>query len=197
MSCHVTPAYIVPLHGLPQRKGVSPDQSLNRIKHVKGVCCVNPCLSVPPVPNVPNAVIEQSVGGRLQGFGQVWQSMGANPRVVSVLREGYTLPFKQRPLLTRFPLVQSGYANPVKNRFLKEALLSLMNKLVVEKVVVKSSGILQPAFPCPQTKQKMEINLGPESVELVPQYQYFQDGNPGNNPVILTERGMGHIAGLQ
>ena len=65
--------------------------------------------------------------------------MGANPRVVSVLREGYTLPFKQRPLLTRFPLVQSGYTNPVKNRFLKEALLSLMNKLVVEKVVVKSS----------------------------------------------------------
>ena len=65
--------------------------------------------------------------------------MGANPRVVSVLREGYTLPFKQRPLLTRFPLVQSGYANPVKNRFLKEALLSLVNKLVVEKVVVKSS----------------------------------------------------------
>ena len=66
-------------------------------------------------------------------------SLGANPRVVSVLREGYSLPFKQRPLLTRFPLVQSGYANPVKNRFLKEALFSLMNKLVVEKVVVKSS----------------------------------------------------------
>ena len=60
-----------------------------------------------------------------------------------------------------------------------------MNKLVVEKVVVKSSGILQPAFPFPQTEQKMEANLGSESVELIPQYQYFQDGNPGNNPVSL------------
>ena len=140
VSCHaVTHAHIVPLHRLPQKKGLSPGQSMNKIKHVKGVCCVNPCLSVPPVPNVPNAVIRQAVGGRLQSFGQVWQTMGANPRVVSVQKEGYTLPFKQRPLLTRFPLVQSGYANPVKNRFLKEALLSLMNKLVVEKVVIKSS----------------------------------------------------------
>ena len=140
VSCHaVFHAPIVPLHGLPQKKGLSPDQSLNRIKHVKGVCCVNPCLSAPLVPNVPNAVIEQSVGGRLQRFWHIWQAMGANPLVVSVLRDGYTLFFKQKPLLTRFPLVQSGYTNPVKNRFLKEALLYLMSKLVVEKVVVKLS----------------------------------------------------------
>ena len=58
VSCHaVTRAHIVPLHGLPQRKGLSPDHSMNKIKHVKGVCCVNPCLFVPPVLNVPNAVI--------------------------------------------------------------------------------------------------------------------------------------------
>ena len=69
VSCYaVTHAHIVPLHRLPQKKGLSPDQSMNKIKHVKGVCCVNPCLSVPPVPNVPNAVIKQSVGGRLQRF---------------------------------------------------------------------------------------------------------------------------------
>ena len=59
----------------------------------------------PSVPSVPNAVPEQAVGGRLQRFWQVWQNMGANPRVVSILKEGYTLPFKQRPLLVRFPLV--------------------------------------------------------------------------------------------
>ena len=195
---HVVPHVpFVSLHEHPQKKGLSPNHTVSKIKHVKGVCCVNPCLSAPPVPNVPNAVIEQSVGGRLQKFWQVWQEMGANPRVISVLKEGYTLPFKQRPLLTRFPLVHSGYANPVKNRFLKEALLSLMNELVVEKVVIKSSGFLQPAFPCPQTKQKMETNLGPESVELIPQYQYLQDGNSGDNPVILTDRGMGDITGLQ
>ena len=65
--------------------------------------------------------------------------MGANPQVVSVLRDGYSLPFSQRPLLTRFSLIHSGYANPTKSRFLKEALLTLIGKLVVEKVVIKSS----------------------------------------------------------
>ena len=158
----VSPVLFVPLHGLPQKKGLSPGQSVNKIKHVKDVCCVNSCRFVPPVPNVPNAVIEQSVGGRLHNFWQVWQKMGANPRVVSVLREGYTLPFKQRPRLTRFPLVQSGYANPVRNRFLKEALANLINKLVVENVVLKSSlAFYNRLFlvPKPNKKWRPILNL--------------------------------------
>ena len=43
----------------------------------------------------------------------------------------------------------------------------------------------------------METNLGSKPIEPIPQYQYIQDGNPGDNPVILTDRGMGDIAGLQ
>ena len=74
--------------------------------------CVNPCLCVPSAPTVPNAVIGQTGGGRLQQFWHIWQEMGANPRVVSVPRDGYSLPFSQRPLLTRSPLIHSGYANP-------------------------------------------------------------------------------------
>ena len=51
--------------GLPQKKGVRPVPYQNKIKHVKDVCCVNPCLFVPLVSNVPSAVPEQNVGGRL------------------------------------------------------------------------------------------------------------------------------------
>ena len=168
VSYHVADhAHTVPLHGLPQKKGLSPGQSFNRIKHVKGVCCVNPCLSAPVVPNVPNAVIEQSVGGRLQKFWHIWQAMGANPRVVSVLREGYILPFKQRPILSRSPLVQSGYTNPVKNRFLKEALLNLMAKLVVEKVVVKSSlAFYNRLFLVPKPNRKWRPMLDLSQLNL-------------------------------
>ena len=72
-------APIVHSRGPPQKKGVSPDRSQSKIKHVKGVRCVSPCLSAPYVPNVPSAVTGQSVGGRLQSFWQVWQTMGANP----------------------------------------------------------------------------------------------------------------------
>ena len=71
VSYHVVPhVHIVSLHGPPQKKGLSPDQTVSKIKHVKGVCCVNPCLSVPPVPNVPNAVVKQCVGEGYKGFGK-------------------------------------------------------------------------------------------------------------------------------
>ena len=105
----VNPVRTVLSHGHPQKKGVSPGNCLNKIKHVKGVCCVNPCVFAPVVSNVPSAVTGQNVGGRLQQFWHIWLEMGANPPVVSVLRDGYRLPFKNRPRLTRIPLIQSGY----------------------------------------------------------------------------------------
>ena len=133
-------------HRLPQRKGVSPGHCLSKIKHVKGVFCVNPCLSVPPVPNVPNAVAGQIVAGCLQQFWHIWQEMGANPRVVSVLKDGYSLPFSQRPLLTRVPLVHSGYANPTKSRSLKESGRSHREAGSRKGGYQVVSGFLQQAF---------------------------------------------------
>ena len=194
----VSPVRSVLSHGHLQKKGVSPGNCLNKIKSVKSVFCVDPCVFAPVVPSVPSAVSEHNVGGRLQEFWQVWQIMGSNPRVVSILKRGYTLPFKQRPVLTRFPVVQSGYANPSKNMHLKEALLSLMRKLVVEKVVVKSSlAFYNRLFLVPQTKWQMETNLRPKSFESLSQHRNIQDGNSGNNPLILEDGGVGHFAGLQ
>ena len=94
---------IVTLHGQPQRKGLSPGQYLNKINLVKGVSCVNQCLSAPIAPNIPNVAIEISVGGRLHRFWQVWQKLGANPRVVSILKEGYSLPFREGHHSACFP----------------------------------------------------------------------------------------------
>ena len=47
-----------------QKKGVKPVHCQNKIKHVKGVCCVNPCLFVPSVSNVPSVVSKQNVRGK-------------------------------------------------------------------------------------------------------------------------------------
>ena len=101
--------------------------------------CVSQCLFAQSVLNVPHVATEISVGGRLQSFWQVWQRLGSNPRVVSVLRDGYILPFRERPHLSHFPLIVSKYASPSKNKALLEALASLIQKQVVEKVVVRSS----------------------------------------------------------
>ena len=125
--------------GLLQKKGIRPVVKETKIKLVKGASFVNHCLSAKSVPNVPNVVKELGVGGRLQTFWPKWQELGANPRVVSILKEGYALPFKMRPPLTRFPLITSGYANLLRSRALSEALVALREKLVVEKVVVRTS----------------------------------------------------------
>ena len=91
---------------------LTPALCKKEIKHVKGVVCVNPCLFVPSAQSVPNVVEHLSVEGRLQKFWQTWEKLGVNLRVVSILKEGYALPFKLRPFLTSSPLIVSAYANP-------------------------------------------------------------------------------------
>ena len=132
--CHVPCAT-----GPSQRKDISPFQLQERIKSVKPVCCVDHCLCVQHVNSAPLVVENPPVGGRLQLFWQVWLSLGSNPRVVSILKEGYSLPFKIRPPLSRSPVIVSHYSDPVKNKHLKESLQALILKQAVEKVMVPSS----------------------------------------------------------
>ena len=165
--------------GLPQKKGVRPDVAKTEIKHVKDVSFVNQCLSARSVPNVPNVVKELGVGGRLQKFWPKWEALGANPRVVSILREGHTLPFKMRPPLTRFPLIRSGYANPARSRALSEALGALVGKLVVEKVVVRTSlSFYNRLFLVPKPSNKWRPILDLSQLNLFLQTNTFKMETP-------------------
>ena len=58
-------------------------------------------------------------------------------------------------------------------------------------------GLLQLPVPGSQTKRQMETNLRLKSFESLSQYRHIQDGNSGNNPLILEDGGVGHFAGLQ
>ena len=129
--------------------------------------CVSQCLSAPSVPNVPHVATQISVGGRLQSFWQVWQRLSSNRRVVSVLRDGYNLPFRERPQLSRFPLIVSKYASPTKNKALLEALASLIQKQAVEKVVVKSSlAFYNSLFLVPKPNRKWHPILDQSKLNL-------------------------------
>ena len=124
-SC-VANAHIVT--GLPQRKGVNPNacQIYTEIKYVKDVSCVGHLCSVNLVTNAQHAVIDPPVGARLQQCWEKWETLGSSPKVVTTLREGYTLPFRFRPHLTRSPTVISNFHNPAKQPFLLEALYQLV-----------------------------------------------------------------------
>ena len=103
--CVVSPAHCV--IGQSQKKDASPSLSRKVIKCVKGAPCVSHCLSAPVVTSALSVVKNPPVGGSLQKFWQVWLSQGSNPRVVSILKEGYSLPFKVRPPLSRSHVIQS------------------------------------------------------------------------------------------
>ena len=100
--------------GLPQKKGLNPNfgQKYTEIKYVKNVSCVGHLSSANLVTNVPTVAVNPPVGARLQQFWEKWEALGSSPKVVIILREGYTLPFQFRPNLTRSPTVISNYFNP-------------------------------------------------------------------------------------
>ena len=147
---------VLNVRGQPQKKGGSPSSRVKaEIKFVKSVFSVDHYVFAPIAPNAHNVVNAHLIGGRLQKFWQKWSLLGANPRVVSILRDGYILPFKIRPPLVRDPLIVSGYAKPLRNLYLKEALQALLQKEAVEMVRVRTSlAFFNRLFIVPKPNQK-------------------------------------------
>ena len=140
----------------PQKKGGGPTQlKLNPIKSVKPVFCIVPCLSVPPVDNVLPVTPPHPVGARLQGFWRKWELLGASPKVILLLKEGYVLPIISRPNLSRYPLIQSCYQSHMKNQALLAAVQQLLEKQAIELVTKqKSLGFYNRLFLVPKPNNR-------------------------------------------
>ena len=107
------------------------------------------------VTNVPAVVVNPPVGARLHQFWEKWEALGSSPKVVTILREGYTLPFWFRPNLTRSPTVISNYVNPQRQSHLLEALYQLTNKNAVEPVTNQNSlGFYNRLFLVPKPNNR-------------------------------------------
>ena len=141
----------------PQKKGVSPP--LKKQLEIKSVNCVSSVVqfvSAPSVPNVHSVVHAPLVAGCLQPFWQVWARLGANPKVVSILKEGYVLPFNLKPPLVRDPMIISGYADPLRNLYLRESVQNLLHKRAIEMVRVRTSlAFYNRLFIVPKPNQKL------------------------------------------
>ena len=186
--------------GLPQKKGVSPNYcgTHTEIKHVNNVSCVGHLSSANIVTNVPTVAINPPVGARLQQFWEKWEALGSSAKVVTILREGYTLPFQFRPNLTRSPTVISNYVNPQRQSHLLEALYQLTNKKCSQTgSKPKLTGFLQPAIFGTQTQQPVETHPGPEHIKHLPKHRVVQNGDPRDYKEIPSDRGVGHFHRLQ
>ena len=111
-------------------------------------------------------------GSRLSSFWQVWETKNAQPRVVTILKEGYCLNFRNQPPLTNYPAIRSKYLNREKQDFLIKA--------IYQKSDNSSSkghfpGILQSVVSCPQTRKEMATSNRSECGKSIFAYSYFQD----------------------
>ena len=181
--------------GFPQRKGISPgvsDCHLNKsiLKYVKGVSCVIQLSCVQPVTNVKNVALNLPVGARLQNFWQSWVDLGAGPKVVQILKEGYTLPFRIWPNLARSPTVVSCYVNPHRNSYLLEAYRQKRRRAGPQP---NFSAVFQPTISSPKTKQPVETYSRSEQAESFPQDGEIQNGDTRNHQDIPPARGVGHF----
>ena len=159
--------------GHPQRKGISPGladvkNKDHTLKYVKGASSVTQLSCVQPVVNVPLVAKTLPVGSRLQNFWQTWLEMGAGPKIVQTLKEGYTLPFQIRPNLTRSPTVISCYVNPHRNSYLLEALHQLIDKNAIEQVHNQTSlGFFNRLFLVPKpNKWRPTLDLSKKNLFL-------------------------------
>ena len=64
-------------------------------------------LSVSPRKSKKSRLLNKDtpVGGRLKGFVHQWEQLGAHQHQITLIREGYSLPFRTQPRLPRTPLV--------------------------------------------------------------------------------------------
>ena len=170
--------------GHPQRKGISPGLAVvkNRdltLKFVKGASSVTHLSCVQPVVNVPLVAKTLPVGSRLQNFWQTWLDLGAGPKIVQILREGYTLPFWTQPSLTRSPTVVSHYVNPHRNSYLLEALHQLIDKNAVELVHNQTSlGFFNRLFLVPKPNNKWRPILDLSNLNLFLKVEKFKMETP-------------------
>ena len=135
-----------------------------QIKSVKDASFVDPSPSSPSSGKCPQCC-RSSCRGLLQKFWQVLATKGSSPRVVWILRGGYSLKFKIKLLFTKKPLIRSRYANLLKNSHLKKELHSLLQKTNSGKGKnLVCSGILQPTVSCSHTKRNKSGNPSLTSV---------------------------------
>ena len=146
---------------------------------MKDVTCVGHLSSANLVTNVPTVAIDPPVGARLQKFWEKWEALRSSPKVVTTLTEGYTLPFRFRPNLTRSPTVISNYQNPSKQAHLLEALYQLVNKNAVEPVENQNSlGFYNRLFLVPKPNNRWRPILDLSTLNTFLNTELFKTETP-------------------
>ena len=121
-----------------------------------------------------------------------------SPKVVTTLREGYTLPFCFRPNFNQIANYHKQLSQSIKTGPPFGGTVSPgEQKCIGTGSKPKLTRVLQPANFGTQTQQPLETYLGPEHLEHLPKYRVIQNGDPGDNKNLPTDRGVDHLHRFQ
>ena len=136
------------------------------------------------------------VGGRLQQFYKVWESICVHPRVMALLQEGNILPefrFAAKTSMAKhaYQCIQrpSQTVDSSSNRnrnARKEGDRSYRQATY--------SRVLQSDLPGPQTKPKVETSDRSEFTEQISACTHMQDGDSRSSSPVFEKRGMGLLS---
>lgn len=112
----------------------------------------------------PRTMDQSPVGACLLNYWEDWASIGANQKVIDLVRCGYRIPFLSPPTLSIRPIHFPSYtANSEKYQVLKESVTEMIQKAAVEKVDPRSPGFYSRMFVVPKKNGKWRpiIDLSP------------------------------------
>ena len=105
-----------------------------------------------------------------------WAALWASPKVIRILKESYTLLFRNQPIFTRSPVVISDYGKPSRNCYLVETLIQ---KNVLEKVKNQTSmAFFNRLFFVPNPNKKWRPILGLSSLNKYLKSEIFKMETP-------------------
>ena len=96
------------------------------------------------------------MGGRLAHFAEKWEEITDNKWVLSIVRNGFRIPFIKIPPLSSVPIRMSQSSSP----FLREEIENLLNKRAVERVQNRETpGFYSWIFLVPKKNGKFRLIL--------------------------------------
>ena len=150
----------------------------------------------PPLPVLPVPYAPGPVGGCLHFYWQNWQAIQAKEWVISILRDGYFLPFDSAPPLTADPPCLSYSATH-----------PLFQDVSPHTATTGQAGyrgdstldprFLQPNLPRTQEIRRLQARHQPQRPQQVPTLSTLPHGDARLYHAFTTARSLGHLAGLQ
>ena len=134
------------------------------------------------------------VGGRLRQFLPEWERLGSHRLITGLIRDGYKLPFRERPNLSRVPCIVSSYAGFDKQNALWTSIQDLLQKGAIEVVHTPDSlGFYSRLFLVPKPGNRWRPVIDLSTLNKFLAIPKFQDGDPRVHPRLPQKRGVGHI----